>query len=717
MSNTEISQRVKELHQLINQYNHQYYVLDEPTVPDAEYDRLMNELTRIEAEYPTLKTVDSPSQKVGGEALKAFTQVTHQSPMLSLDNVFSKAEWDAFVKRIVDKVGNNTFKVCAEPKLDGLAVSLRYEHGILVQAATRGDGATGENITENVRTIKSIPLKLIGDNFPDIIEVRGEVFMPKASFEHLNNEAKKRGEKTFANPRNAAAGSLRQLDSKITSKRNLAFYAYGLGFVGNITNEILTDVVNDGNTEGTNTEGNNTENSNTENTNAGRNITENTQWLSNSHHQRLCQVKALGLPMCPEVQLLESSDDCEAFYQNILNIRPDLSYEIDGTVLKIDSIQLQKKLGFVAKAPRWAMAYKFPAQEELTLLEDVEFQVGRTGAITPVARLKPVFVGGVTVSNATLHNQDEIDRLGIKINDTVIIRRAGDVIPQIVSVVLDKRPENATNIAFPFSCPVCNSTVLKAEGEAVLRCTGGLFCGAQRKEAIKHFASRKAIDIDGLGDKLVEQLVDEKLIATPADLFRLTELSVSTMERMGQKSAANLISGVEKAKVTTLPKFIYSLGIREVGETTANNLAQHFLTFNAIKQADEELLQTVPDVGVIVAKNIINFFKQEHNIEVVTDLQSLMSWPEIKKLAADQQPLLDQTFVLTGTLNQMGRNEAKAALQSLGAKVSGSISAKTHFLVAGEKAGSKLTKAQSLGVAILTEEELIALLATNGVVL
>jgi len=687
MPNTSLPQRVTELHQLINQYNHQYYVLDEPTVPDAEYDRLMKELIKFETQTPAFKTVDSPSQKVGGEALKAFTQVTHQMPMLSLDNVFSKEEWDAFVKRIVDRIGDNTFKLCAEPKLDGLAVSLRYEKGVLVQAATRGDGQTGENITENVRTIKCIPLKLTGENYPDVLEVRGEVFMPKASFDKLNENAIKKGEKTFANPRNAAAGSLRQLDSKITSKRNLAFYAYGLGFVGDLKPVIDGEPT----------------------------AIENTEWLSNSHHQRLCQVKALGLPMCPEVQLLENSNDCEAFYQSILNSRADLSYEIDGTVLKVDDIALQQKLGFVAKAPRWAMAYKFPAQEELTILEDVEFQVGRTGAITPVARLKPVFVGGVTVSNATLHNQDEIERLGIKVSDTVIIRRAGDVIPQIVSVVLDKRPENATEITFPTSCPVCDSAVLKAEGEAVLRCTGGLFCGAQRKEAIKHFASRKAIDVDGLGDKLVEQLVDEKLIATPADLFRLTELSVSTIERMGQKSASNLINGLEKARTTTLPKFIYSLGIREVGETTANNLAQHFLTFDAIKQADEETLQTVPDVGVIVAKNIINFFKQEHNLEVVTDLASFMSWPEIKVLAADQQPLLDQTFVLTGTLSQMGRNEAKAALQSLGAKVSGSVSAKTHFLVAGEKAGSKLTKAQGLGVEILTEDELVSLLDGHGI--
>jgi len=683
MSNNQLAIRVDELHTLINKYNNQYYVLDEPSVPDAEYDRLMKELISIETEHPQLKKVDSPSQKVGGAALKVFTQVTHQIPMLSLDNVFSQDEWNGFVKRLHDRLGTaDDLKICAEPKLDGLAVSLRYEKGILVQAATRGDGATGENITENVRTIKCIPLRLNGDNYPDIIEVRGEVFMPKASFEKLNENAIKKGEKTFANPRNAAAGSLRQLDSKITSQRNLAFYAYGLGFVGDFVDEQAV---------------------------------ENTHWLSNSHHQRLCQVKALGLPMCPEVRLLENTNECENFYQDILNSRSDLSYEIDGTVLKVDDISLQQKLGFVAKAPRWAMAYKFPAQEELTVLEDVEFQVGRTGAITPVARLKPVFVGGVTVSNATLHNQDEIDRLGIKINDTVIIRRAGDVIPQIVSVVLDKRPENAKVIEFPSTCPVCDSSVFKAEGEAVLRCTGGLFCGAQRKEAIKHFASRKAIDIDGLGDKLVEQLVDEKLIATAADLFRLTELSVSTLERMGQKSAAKLIAGMEKARQTTLPKFIYSLGIREVGETTANNLAHHFLTFDALKNADEEALQQVPDVGVIVAKNILEFFKQEHNIEVVSDLTSFMSWPQIKTLAADEQPLLNKTFVLTGTLSQMGRNEAKAALQSLGAKVSGSVSAKTDYLVAGEKAGSKLTKAQDLGVAVLTEDEMIDLLKENNI--
>lgn len=679
MSEQATVKRIAEICQQIHQYNHQYYVLDEPSVPDAEYDRLMRELLVLETEFPQLKTMDSPSQKVGGAALKSFSQVTHQLPMLSLDNVFSPDEWQAFVKRIKDRLkSDHDFAICAEPKLDGLAVSLRYENGVFVQAATRGDGSVGENITENVRTIKSIPLRLQGDDYPDILEVRGEVFMPKSSFESLNQQAIKKGEKGFANPRNAAAGSLRQLDSKIAAKRNLAFYAYGIGYVG------------------------------ASETNDDLGIDE--TWLANSHYQRLCQIKALGLPMCPEVKLLDNADKVEAFYQDILQQRDALSYEIDGTVFKVDDIELQEQLGFVARAPRWATAYKFPAQEELTILEAVDFQVGRTGAITPVARLKPIFVGGVTVSNATLHNQDEINRLGIQINDTVIIRRAGDVIPQIVSVVLDRRPGSAQSISFPSECPVCQSAVIKAEGEAVLRCTGGLYCQAQRKEAIKHFASRKALDVDGLGDKLVEQLVDEGLIKTPADLFKLTELDVSTMERMGKKSADNLINGLLAAKTTTLAKFVYALGIREVGETTASNLAFYFLTFDAIKLATEEQLQQVPDVGVIVAKNIVNFFAQSHNVEVVEELETIMSWPTIEVKSDDELPLKDQTFVLTGTLSQMGRNEAKAALQALGAKVSGSVSAKTHYLVAGEKAGSKLTKAQDLGVSVLTEDEMIALI-------
>jgi len=619
MPQLSAQQRVAELHQQINQYNHQYYVLDQPSVPDAEYDRLMRELIALEKQHPQLKTADSPSQKVGGEALKSFSQVKHQLPMLSLDNVFSEDEWQAFVKRVNDRldpsININEVAFCAEPKLDGLAVSLRYENGILVQAATRGDGSTGENITENVRTIKCIPLKLLGNDYPAILEVRGEVFMPKASFEALNERALKKGDKAFANPRNAAAGSLRQLDSKITAQRNLAFYAYGLGFVGD-TNELVEQNISDH------------------------------PWLANSHYQRLCQLKALGLPMCPEVRLLKNSEGCLEFYQDILNKRDDLSYEIDGTVLKVDHISLQQQLGFVARAPRWAMAYKFPAQEELTQVEAVEFQVGRTGAITPVARLTPVFVGGVTVSNATLHNQDEIQRLGLKVKDTVVIRRAGDVIPQIVSVVVDKRPDNAEEIEFPKDCPVCHSPVAKADGEAVLRCTAGLFCEAQRKEAIKHFASRKAHDIDGLGDKLVEQLVDENLITTPADLFSLTEITISTMERMGQKSAANLIKSLNTAKQTTLAKFIYGLGIREVGEATANNLANHFLTLEKIQSASIEQLQAVADVGEVVAKNIINFFKEEHNLAVVGKLNDIMSWPAIEEKSADQQPLVTVQYWL-----------------------------------------------------------------------
>ncbi len=687
MSNVE--KQISQLQQQLNQYNHEYYVLDQPSVPDAEYDRLMAALIDLETSNPELKTIDSPSQKVGGQALKSFTQVTHQLPMLSLDNVFSLEDFHAFVKRVKDRLNDNqALAFCAEPKLDGLAVSLRYEQGQLIQAATRGDGSVGENITTNIRTIKSIPLKLmgtLGKDFPDIVEVRGEVFMPKASFDALNTLAKKRGEKGFANPRNAAAGSLRQLDSKITAKRNLAFYAYSLGFVGKLSDE------------------------------GGESTDLTTEFFDNSHHERLCQLKRLGLPMCPEVRLLESEQGCDAFYQDILEKRSALSYEIDGTVLKVDDIALQKRLGFVARAPRWAIAYKFPAEEELTCVEDVEFQVGRTGAITPVARLKPIFVGGVTVSNATLHNQDEITRLGLKINDTVVIRRAGDVIPQIVSVVLDKRPDNALDVIFPSSCPVCDSAVAKPEGEAVLRCTAGLFCAAQRKEAIKHFASRKAHDVDGLGDKLVEQLVDEKLISTPADLFKLTEIQVSTMERMGKKSATNLIASLEVAKSTTLAKFIYGLGIREVGEATAANLANHFYTLAAIESASLERLQEVSDVGEVVAKNIINFFKEEHNLAVVSGLSEVMNWPTIEIKSAEELPLADQIFVLTGTLTQMGRTEAKTALQSLGAKVSGSVSKKTDFVVAGDKAGSKLTKAQDLGISVLSEDGLVALLAEHGI--
>ncbi|TKB45654.1 NAD-dependent DNA ligase LigA [Thalassotalea mangrovi] len=673
---SQIEQQMADIISQLHEYNYQYYVLDAPTVPDSHYDRLMRELKDLEQQYPQLKQSDSPSQKVGGEALKSFSQVTHQIPMLSLDNVFDDKEWQGFISRIRDRLGvAGALAFCCEPKLDGLAVSLRYENGILVQAATRGDGAVGENITENVRTINSIPLRLRGDDIPAVFEVRGEVFMPKASFEALNEQAIKKGEKTFANPRNAAAGSLRQLDSKITAKRNLAFYAYGVGFVEN-----------------------------------------GDDWLPASHYQRLMRLKELGLPVCPEIRAVDAAEDCVAFYQDILSRRDQLSYEIDGVVLKVDSIAQQQQLGFVARAPRWATAYKFPAQEELTRLTDVEFQVGRTGAITPVARLQPVFVGGVTVSNATLHNQDEIERLGLKINDTVIVRRAGDVIPQIVSVVIAERGDDARDIVFPQTCPVCDSAVDRPVGEAVLRCTAGLFCAAQRKEAIKHFASRKALDIDGLGDKLVEQLVDEGLIKTPADLFTLNQTQLCTLERMGVKSADNILAALQKAKHTTLAKFIYALGIREVGEATAANLAQHFRTLEAVQAANLEQLMAVADVGEVVANNILHFFSEEHNQQVIVQLLGVgVTWPDIEVKQDGELPLKDQTFVLTGTLSQMGRNEAKAHLQSLGAKVSGSVSAKTHFLVAGEKAGSKLTKATELGVEVLSEEQLLALLSEHGI--
>lgn len=670
-----VQQQIADLIEQIQALNYQYYVLDEPTVPDAEYDRLFRELQGLEQAHPELLRDDSPTQKVGGMALDKFEQVEHEVPMLSLDNAMVEEEFVAFHKRINDRLKTQQdFEFCCEPKLDGLAVSILYENGVLTRAATRGDGSVGENITANVKTIKSIPLRLRGDDYPERVEIRGEVFMPLAGFAKLNENAKQQGTKTFANPRNAAAGSLRQLDSKITASRPLAFYAYSMG------------VVSDG------------------------------YELPQKHFDRLMAIKDWGLPVCPEIRVATGVEGVLSFYQDIGEKRSQLSYEIDGTVLKVNNIDLQQTLGFVARAPRWAIAYKFPAQEEITRLNDVEFQVGRTGAITPVAKLEPVFVGGVTVSNATLHNAEEIERLGIKIGDTVIIRRAGDVIPQVVSVVLDKRPEDASEIVFPETCPVCDSHVEKPEGEAVTRCTAGLYCEAQRKEAIKHFASRKAFDIDGLGDKIVEQLVDEKLIQSPADLFALYQEQVANLERMGSKSAENLINALEQSKTTTLPKFLYSLGIREVGEATALNLANHFYTLDAIKAADKEALIEVNDVGGVVADYVYSFFREDHNLEVIEQLLAAgVTWPAIEQKSDDEQPLTGLTYVLTGTLSQMGRNEAKGVLQSLGAKVSGSVSAKTDYLIAGEKAGSKLTKAQDLGVAVLTEDDMMTLFSEHGV--
>jgi DNA ligase (NAD+) len=669
---SSISEQINHLRTLLEQHNYNYYVLDTPSIPDAEYDRLLRELSALETQNPEFLSADSPTQKVGGAALSKFEQVAHQVPMLSLDNAFSEDEFTGFNRRIKDRLmSTDELTFCCEPKLDGLAVSIIYRDGVLVQAATRGDGFTGENITQNVKTIRNVPLKLRGD-FPKELEVRGEVFMDSAGFEKLNIEAQKRGEKVFVNPRNAAAGSLRQLDSKITAKRPLMFYAYSTGLVA------------DGS-------------------------------IPDDHFQQLEKLTDWGLPLCPETKLVEGPQAALDYYGDILTRRSELKYEIDGVVIKVNNKALQERLGFVARAPRWAIAYKFPAQEEVTQLLDVEFQVGRTGAITPVARLEPVFVGGVTVSNATLHNGDEIARLGVKVGDTVIIRRAGDVIPQITQVVLDRRPADARDIVFPSACPICDSHVEKVEGEAVARCTGGLVCPAQRKQAIKHFASRKALDIDGLGDKIVDQLVDRELIKTPADLFILKQGHFESLERMGPKSAKNLVTALNEAKATTLAKFLYSLGIREAGEATAQNLANHFLTLENIISASVDSLTQVSDVGDIVASHVRGFFDEEHNLAVVNALiEQGIHWPALSAPSEDDQPLAGLTYVLTGTLNTLNRNDAKARLQQLGAKVSGSVSAKTDALVAGEKAGSKLTKAQDLGIDVLTEDDLIELLKKHN---
>lgn len=662
---------MQALTQSLNEHNIRYYVDDAPSITDSEYDRLMQQLKKLEAEYPQFVLADSPTQRVGGLALAKFEQITHLKPMLSLDNAFDEADFTAFHKRVSDKVGQVSF--CCEPKLDGLAVSILYRNGVLERAATRGDGTVGEDITENVKTIKSIPLKLRGDNYPELVEVRGEAFMPKAAFEALNERARLKDEKQFVNPRNAAAGSLRQLDSKITASRALSFYAYALGVVEPNSHE-----------------------------------------LAKTHYEQLQQLKSWGLPVSSEIKVCDELSQVFAYYQDILTRRSDLPFEIDGVVMKVNDIAQQQTLGFVAKSPRWAIAYKFPAQEEMTLLEGVDFQVGRTGAVTPVARLKPVFVGGVTVSNATLHNADEIERLGVMVGDTVIIRRAGDVIPQIVAIVPERRSEDAKAIVFPQHCPVCGSLVERLEGEAVARCSGGLFCEAQRKEAIKHFASRKALDIDGMGDKIVEQLIDKELVQSPADLFKLTASMMTMLDRMGMKSATNLALAIEAAKTTTLPRFLYALGIREVGEATAANLAAHFGSLDALRIATIEQLIEVEDIGEVVAQHVAHFFAQPHNLEVIDALIAAgVNWPAIEAPSADKQPLKGQTWVLTGTLNQLNRNDAKAQLQVLGAKVAGSVSKNTDCLVAGEAAGSKLAKAQELGVKVIGEDELLALLAAN----
>ncbi|WP_134705540.1 NAD-dependent DNA ligase LigA [Rahnella sp. CJA17(1/100)] len=668
-----IEEQISQLRTQLRHHEYQYHVLDAPEVPDAEYDRLMRELRELETAHPELVTADSPTQRVGAAPLSAFEQVRHRVPMLSLDNVFDEESYLAFYKRVQDRLKTaEPLTFCCELKLDGLAVSLLYENGELVQAATRGDGTTGENITANVRTIRAIPLRLHGDNIPARLEVRGEVFMPQPGFEAMNDEARRTGGKVFANPRNAAAGSLRQLDPRITAKRPLTFFCYGVGLL-----------------EG------------------GE--------LPRSHFARLQQFKAWGLPVSDRVRLCTGSEEVLAFYRQVEADRPSLGFDIDGVVVKIDSLDIQETLGFVARAPRWATAFKFPAQEQITLVKDVEFQVGRTGAITPVARLEPVLVAGVMVSNATLHNADEIERLGLRIGDTVIVRRAGDVIPQVVGVVLDERPEDAREVVFPTQCPVCHSDVERVEGEAVARCTAGLICGAQRKEALKHFVSRRALDVDGMGDKIIDQLVEKEYVKTPADLFRLTAGKLTGLDRMGPKSAQNVVSALEKAKETTLARFLYALGIREVGEATAANLAAHYGSVEALKAADIESLKGVQDVGDVVAKHVVNFLSEEHNQQVIDELLSPeinIHWPEVQVIVPEEidSPFAGKTVVLTGSLSILSRDDAKDRLTALGAKVSGSVSKKTDLVIAGEAAGSKLAKAQELGIEVIDEAEMIRLL-------
>lgn len=660
--------RAEELRFTLDEHNYRYYVQDDPGIPDAEYDRLFRELQKLEADYPELAFDDSPTQRVGSSAQTSFEEVIHRLPMLSLDNAFSEDELMDFDRRVRERLGRDEdIEYVCEPKLDGLAVSLHYEHGSLVRAATRGDGYAGEDITANIRTIPSVPLRLRGNNVPDLVEVRGEVYMPKAGFEALNNRLAGRGEKTFVNPRNAAAGSLRQKNSKVTAKRPLEMCAYSVA----VTDESLLP---------------------------------DTQWES------LQQVQRWGFRINPEMRKAQGASKCLAAYEELMQKREELPYEIDGIVFKVNRQDYQEALGFVSRAPRWAIAQKFPAQEELTVIEDVEFQVGRTGAVTPVARLKPVFVGGVTVSNATLHNMDEIQRLDVHIGDTVFIRRAGDVIPKVVKVVAEKRPANAKTVELPKQCPVCESDVIQIEGEVVARCSGGLFCPAQRKEAIRHYASRKALDIEGLGDKWIDILVDQGMVKTVADIYHLTVKDLNRLERMGDKSASNLVAAIDAARQPVLWRFLYAMGIREVGEATAKSLASHFGTLEAVAEAKEESLITVPDVGPIVAGHIRSFFEQAHNRETLKALRNAgVEWQE-EPITVSPKPLQGETWVLTGALSELTRDEAKEKLEALGAKVAGSVSKKTSCVVAGEAAGSKLAKAEQLGVKVLDESGLLTFL-------
>ncbi|SAK53891.1 DNA ligase [Caballeronia ptereochthonis] len=662
------AERAAWLRSELERANYAYYVLDQPDLPDAEYDTLFKELQAIEADHPDLITPDSPTQRVGGEVAEGFTPVVHDVPMLSLNNGFADEDIVAFDKRVSDALGHTPVEYACELKFDGLAISLRYDDGHFVQAATRGDGATGEDVTANVRTIRSIPLTLKGKNVPKRLDVRGEVLMFRRDFERLNARQREAGQREFANPRNAAAGGLRQLDPKMTAQRSLSFFAYGIGVLEGAA-------------------------------------------MPGTHADLLDWYKEMGLPVNAERAVVEGADGLLGFFHKIGEKRDKLPYDIDGVVYKVNRRDEQDRLGFVSRAPRFALAHKFPAQEALTQLLAIDVQVGRTGAITPVARLAPVFVGGATVTNATLHNEDEVRRKDIRIGDTVTVRRAGDVIPEVVGAILDRRPADAREFVMPTECPVCGSKIERLPDEAIARCTGGLFCPAQRKQALWHFAQRRALDIDGLGEKIIDQLVEENLVRTPADLFNLGFSTLAALDRFADKSAQNLLDSLEKARNTTLARFIYALGIRHVGESTAKDLAKHFGSLDPIMSASVEELLEVNDVGPVVAEAIHNFFSEEHNQHVIEQLRAKVSWPEGPPAPrAPQGVLAGKTVVLTGTLPTLSREEAKEMLEAAGAKVAGSVSKKTDYVVAGAEAGSKLAKAEELGVSVLDEDGMRKLL-------
>jgi DNA ligase (NAD+) len=664
--------RARELREQLNLHNYRYHVLDAPTIPDAEYDRLMQELIALESSYPELVTSESPTQRIGAQPAAGFREIRHTVPMLSLENAFSDEDIIAFDTRIRERLKTEDAVVySAEPKLDGVAISIRYEEGRLVWAATRGDGTVGEDVTHSVRTVKSVPLVLTGNDYPEVLEVRGEIYMPRAGFERFNARALAAGEKVFANPRNAAAGSLRQLDPRLAAARPLEMFAYGVGEV------------------------------------AGGE-------RPRRHSQILALLRRWGHRVTKLAEVVEGADGCLAYYRRVGATRIDLGYEIDGVVYKVDDIELQQRLGFVSRAPRWAIAHKFPAHEEMTTVEAIEFQVGRTGALTPVARLKPVFVAGVTVSNATLHNMDELRRKDVRVGDTVIVRRAGDVIPEVVGVVAERRRRGARPVRLPKVCPVCGSDVVRAEGEAIARCSGGLVCSAQRKEALRHFASRRALDIQGLGDRIVDQLVEAELVRTPADLFRLTPADLADLDRMGEKSAANLWQAIQQSRETTFARFLYALGIREVGEATAVALADDFRDMDSLLSASEDDLQEVPDVGPVVAAHVYAFFQQAHNREVISALLRLgVHWPQPQPKATHTSgPLSGQTWVVTGTLSSLTRDEARDRIRAAGGKVSDAVSSRTTYLLCGDRPGSKRQKAEKLGVPVVSEEQFLQMLVS-----